>query len=125
MKIINTSPTYPKLDPAEIAKALGAKPTGASVGKPKGPITLFAVRQELYRRLHSTGGRPGLTDADKVSKIPMTDEQWKRVEELAVAIAGPGFSPSAGQVANVLVAWALDTLGPDAVKEQLAKSGNE
>ena len=69
-----------------------------------------------------SGGRPGLTDADKVSKIPMSDEQWKRVEELAVAIAGPGFSPSAGQVANVLVAWALDALGPDAVKE-LAKAG--
>ena len=121
-KIINTSPTYPKLDPAEVAKALGAKPAGVSIGGPKGPITLFAVRQELYRRLQSTGGRPGLTDADKVSKIPMSDEQWKRVEELAVAIAGPGFSPSAGQVANVLVAWALDSLGADAVKE-LANGG--
>lgn len=122
MKIINTSSTYPKLNPAEIAKALGAKPAGVSIGGPKGPITLFAVRQELYRRLQSTGGRPGLTDADKVSKIPMSDEQWKRVEKLAVAIAEPGFSPSAGQVANVLVAWALDTLGADAVKE-LAKAG--
>ena len=50
----------------------------------------------------------------------MSDEQWKRVEELAVAIAGPGYSPSAGQVANVLVAWALDAMGKDAVKE-LAK----
>lgn len=121
-RIVDTGPTLRKLDPAEVAKALGAKPAGVSVGGPKGPLTLFAVRQELYRRLQSTGGRPGLTDADKVSKVPMSDEQWKRVEELATAITGPGFSPSAGQVANVLVAWALNTLGPDAVKE-LAQPG--
>ena len=46
----------------------------------------------------------------------------RRLDKSKGAIAEPGFSPSAGQVANVLVAWALDALGPDAVKE-LAKAG--
>ncbi len=50
----------------------------------------------------------------------MSEAQWKRLEELAAAVSEEGFSPSAGQVANVLVGWALAQLGPDAVK-QLAK----
>lgn len=116
--------TQPRLDPAEVAKALGAKPAGAKVEAPAaGPVGLFAVRQELYRRLQSTGGRPGLSDADKVAKIPVSAGQWQRLEELAAAIAGPGFSPSAGQVANVLLAFALESLGPDAVKELAKKAG--
>jgi len=120
-KIAIKPSTMPRLDPAEVAKALGATPAPAAVGGAKGPITLFAVRQELYRRLQSSGGRPGLADADKVAKVPVSEAQWKRLEELAAAIAGPGFSPSAGQVANVLLAHALDTLGPDAVKELARK----
>jgi hypothetical protein len=120
-KIICTSPTMPKLDPAEVAKALGAKPAPVKVAEGLGPISLFAVRQELFRRLQSNGGRPGLPDADKVAKVPVSETQWKRLEELAAAIATPGFSPSAGQVANVLLTWALDNLGPDAIKELTSK----
>lgn len=116
-KFINTSPTRPKLDPAEVAKALGAKPTGVKIEGAPGPVSLFGLRQELFRRLTSTGGRPALPDADKVGKVPLSEKQWARLEELAAAIAGPGFSPSAGQVANVLLSWALDQLGPDAVKK--------
>jgi hypothetical protein len=124
-KIVVKPSTMPKLDPAEVARALGATPTPAAVGGPKGPITLFAVRQELYRRLQSSGGRPGLPDADKVAKVPVSAAQWKRLEEMAEAVARPGFSPSAGQVANVLLAWALDSLGPDAVKDLVAKDSRE
>ncbi len=109
------------LDPAEVAKALGAKPTGVRTEGALGPITLFAVRQELFRRLQSTGGRPGLPDADKVGKVPLSEKQWKRLEELAAAISEEGFSPSAGQVANVLLSWALAQLGPDAIKKLAAE----
>jgi hypothetical protein len=111
--------TMPKLDPAAVAAALGAKPAGGAVAA-QGPLTLLALRQELFRRLQSTGGRPGFADADKVAKVPMSRAQWKRLEELAAALAEEGFSPSAGQIANVLLAWALASLNPDAVK-QLAK----
>jgi hypothetical protein len=111
--------TMPKLDPADLAAALGAKPAGAAVAA-QGPLTLLAVRQELFRRLHSSGGRPGFADADKVAKVPLSEAQWKRLEELAAAVSEEGFSPSAGQVANVLLNWALATLGPDAAK-QMAK----
>lgn len=117
LRIVHTGPTLPKLDPAEVAKALGAKPTGVKIEGAPGPVSLFGLRQELFRRLTSTGGRPALPDADKVGKVPLSEKQWARLEELAAAIAGPGFSPSAGQVANVLLSWALDQLGPDAVKK--------
>jgi hypothetical protein len=109
--------TLPRLEPAEVAIALGAKPIPVKVAEGLGPVNLFAVRQELFHRLQSNGGRPGLPDADKVAKVPVSEVQWKRLEELAAAIAAPGFSPSAGQVANVLLTWALDKLGPNAIKE--------
>jgi hypothetical protein len=122
-KIIVTESTRPKLDPAEVAKALGAKPVPVKVPEGAGPLNLFAVRQELYRRLQSSGGRPGLPDTDKVAKVPVSEVHWKRLEELAAAMAAPGFSPSAGQVANVLLTWALENLGPEAIKELTAKTG--
>jgi len=119
-KYIDISPTRPKLDPAAVAAALGGKPVAAKIEGSLAPITLFAVRQELFRRLQSTGGRPAFPDADKIAKVPVSPEQWKHLEELATAISEPGFSPSAGQVANVLLGWSLTQLGPDAIKE-LAK----
>jgi hypothetical protein len=108
------------LDPAEVARALGAKPSGVRTDGALGPITLFALRQELFRRLQSTGGRPGLPDADKVGKVPLSEKQWARLEELAAAIAEDGFSPSAGQVANVLLTWALERFGPDSIPKLAA-----
>lgn len=114
-KYVDISPTRPKLDPAEVAAALGAKPAGVSVTG-QGPLTLLAVRQELFRRLQSTGGRPGFADADKIGKVPLSAAQWKRLEELAAAVSEDGFSPSAGQVANVLIGWALGQLETEAVK---------
>src|ERR1700722_14866048 len=123
-KIIIKESTRPKLDPIKVAKALGAKPLPVKVPEGGGPLSLFAVRQELFRRLQSSGGRPGLPDADKVAKVPVSEAQWKRLEELAAAMAEPGFSPSAGQVANVLLAWAFDNLGPDAIKQLAAKAAD-
>jgi hypothetical protein len=118
-KIIDTSPTLPKLDPAEVAKALGGEPTAASVAGPQGPITLFALRQELFRRLQSTGGRPSLPEADGITKVPTSAKERKQLEALAKAISKEGFSPSSGQVASVLLSRALAELGSDAI-EQLA-----
>ena len=107
-KIVHTGPTLRKLDPAEVAKALGATPAPAATGGPKSPLTLFALRQELFRRLQSSGGRPSLPDAEKIAKIPVSEGQWQQLEALAAAVCEEGFSPSAGQVANVLLSWALE-----------------
>jgi len=55
--------TLRRLDPAEVAKALGAEPTGDTIPDAS-PITLYALRAELYRRRISKGGRPGIDGAD-------------------------------------------------------------
>jgi hypothetical protein len=74
------------------------------------PVSFAAIREELARNRRSSGGRPGLVDADR-KKIPVTDEVWHVVEKVAGRLAEPGFRPSAGQVAGVLLNIAARELG--------------
>jgi hypothetical protein len=105
--IRSTSATEPSLDPRLVAKALGAEPTGFHLQKALAPITLASVRAELYRRLRTRGGRPGLSGASRRAKIPLSDQQWSELEALAAKLATPESSPSAGQVGSVLLSSAL------------------
>ena len=45
-------------------------------------------------------------------ELPLTPALTKRFEELAAAMSEGGFSPSAGQVANVLLGWAPEHAAP-------------
>jgi hypothetical protein len=93
------------LDADGIAHAIGADHTEPS--PPGGsPVTWHAVREEAARRLRSTGGRPGLPGGE-LRKVAVTDQDWRMVRDLAESIAEPGFHPSAGQVAGVLLSHAL------------------
>jgi len=103
----DTSPKLPLLDPKVVARALGAEFTGVRLEKSLAPITLAVVRAELYRRLRTRGGRPGLADTSRRTKIPLSDQQWAELEQLAAKLATPESSPSAGQVASVLLSSAL------------------
>jgi len=102
-------PTVRRLDPAEVAQALGAEPTGDKVPN-AGPLTLYALRAELYRRRISKGGRPGIDGADQRPKIPVSDQDWADLEKLAAELGGPGHSPSAGQVASILLSLAIESV---------------
>ena len=104
-------PTARRIDPAEVAAALGAEPTGDRVPH-AGPLTLYALRTELYRRRQSSGGRPGIAGTDQRVKIPVSDGDWARLEALASELSGPGSAPSAGQVASILLSLALDSVKP-------------
>jgi hypothetical protein len=95
-----------------VKQALGAEESGASLLEALGPLTLFAVRQELANRLHSSGGRPALAGTTRRAKIPLSDAEWVQLEELAAALATPGFAPSAGQVASVLLSLSLHAVAP-------------
>jgi hypothetical protein len=53
-------------------------------------------------------------------ELPLNPALTRQFEERAGAISEDGFSPSAGQVANVLLGWALEQLGPDAIKKLAA-----
>jgi hypothetical protein len=105
--IRDVSSTLPRIDPAAVQAALGAEADTETLEEVLAPLTLFAVREELINRLQSRGGRPALAGTTRRAKIPLTDQEWLQLEELAAAVASSGFSPSAGQVASVLLSSAL------------------
>lgn len=117
-RIVDTSATLPRIDPKIVAEALGAEPTGIKVKVSIGPITRFAVQQELFRRLRSSGGRPGLSDVSMRAKIPVSEQQWTKLEELAAGMGESGFTPSAGQVASVLLSLAIESANSKSDKKR-------
>jgi hypothetical protein len=109
---------------AAVAKGLGAEVVARAPARSGSPADFAAIREEVFRRLRSTGGRPGLEGAQP-KKIPLSDEDWKRVERVADHISEPGFKPSVGQVAGVLLSIVLrdvDTSLEAAVKRDLKVS---
>jgi len=80
---------------------------------------LFAVRAELMGRLQSSGVRPALKGTSHGAKIPLGDAEWAELEELAAAISVPGLTPTAGQIASVLL-----TLSVKSVISQIARVQN-
>jgi len=108
--IRDTSSTLRRIDPAQVQQALGAEEVPAALAEALAPLTLFALREELVNRLQSSGGRPALAGTTPRAKIPLSDDEWAKLEELAAAIASPGFAPSAGQVASVLLSLSLHSV---------------
>jgi len=103
-RIISTSETYPRIDPAEVARALGAEDTGVRIGKPAGsPPAQLGLRQELHRRLRSTGGRRALEGAGVRRKIPLIEGDWERLQQVAEASEMEGVRPTPAQVASILL----------------------
>ena len=94
--------TRRRITPEEIEKGLGAERV-ASVPPGGSPMSAFALRQELFHRLRSTGGRPGLDGADMKPKIPMRRSKWKKLEQLAKQVENDGFHPTPAQLASVIL----------------------
>jgi hypothetical protein len=94
----------PRLDPAEIAEGLGAVPCGERVAGNLDLIDLAELGTQLLARLRSSGGRPALTDATEICRVPLGVEDFKALEKLTEQIAQTtGTKPSPGQVASVIV----------------------
>lgn len=105
--IRDTSAPPARVSPTPVQAALGAEASAQKLEEALAPITLFAVRSELLGRLQSSGGRPALSGTSRRAKIPLGDAEWAELEQLATAVSGPGFSPSAGQVASVLLSLSV------------------
>jgi hypothetical protein len=67
------------------------------------PLTATALRQEVFARLTSSGGRPGLDGATIRPKVPMTPEDWTGLEQLAKAFADKGVKATPSQVASAII----------------------
>jgi hypothetical protein len=104
--VILTDAPKPRADNADIATALGAAEIAEAPAQGGSPVSWYAIRSEVADRLRSTGGRPGLPGAEP-RKVTLTQEEWDMVRDLAEAVAAPGFHPSAGQVAGVLLGRAI------------------
>jgi hypothetical protein len=103
--------TLPRVDASRIQAASGAEPSDLGLrGTGVGPLSLFQVREELFQRLQTTGGRPSLSGTSRRTKIPLSDRQWEELEDIAKDVASPGFSPSPGQIASVLISLSLRSL---------------
>jgi len=105
-RIRNVGNREPVVDSQTVADALGGK-LERQVPRTGSPITLSLVREELARTLKSTGGRPTIEGTDRRFKIPLSDAQLRALEEVATEVSSPGFSPSPGQIASVLVSLGL------------------
>ena len=95
------------VDTAIVESALGAEASAGKLEEALAPITLFAIRSELLSRLQSSGGRPALLGTSRRTKIPLGDADWADLEKLAAVVSGPGFYPSAGQIASVLLSLSV------------------
>lgn len=127
-RIQDRSPVQPRVDPAAVATALGAEQVGTRRERAASTVSLSHVRADLVRRLHSSGGRPALEGCTRRVKIPIAEQEWQKLEALAAALAENGFTPSAGQVANVLLTLSLRALAErehqsvqTELREQVAK----
>jgi len=110
-----------RVDPDVVAEALGAEQTCTPLGRTGSPVSSFQIRAELLNRLRSSGGRPALEGATRRVKIPVTEEQWNELEDLAASFKDLGFVPSAGQVASVLISLSLPaaTSATDRIRSEL------
>jgi hypothetical protein len=111
LKVIrDTSDPLAYVRPAAVEAGLGAEASDRKLEEALAPITLFAIRSELLSRLQSSGGRPALAGTSRRAKIPLGDAEWADLEKLAAAVSGPGFCPSAGQIASVLLSLSVQSV---------------
>jgi hypothetical protein len=103
--------TRRRITPEEIETGLGAERSGI-IPFGGSPMSAYAVRQELFRRLRSTGGRPALDGADIKPKIPMRHSQWKRLEDLARQVETESFHPTPAQLASVILGAGIEQFEP-------------
>ena len=65
------------------------------------------IRHEIVNIFTSLLKVEEQVDADVRAKIPLAEQDWARLERIADSLSTEGFSPSAGQVASLLLSAAL------------------
>jgi hypothetical protein len=112
-----------RLDPKVVADALGGEPCPEHIEGQPGPVTLYALHQELLCRRQSSGGRPGIEGTSFRAKIPVGEQDWQRLEALAASLSATGFVPSPGQVASVLLSISLQAVTTNVKDEAQDQTG--
>jgi hypothetical protein len=110
VKMRDTGKKPEKISHEVFASAMGAEKTNSSINSKTGAISLLALRQELSEKLNSKGGRPSLENTTKRQKIPMSEADWRDLENVAEELKKSGVTVSAGQVASMLIKQSLRNL---------------
>jgi hypothetical protein len=93
-----------RIDPAELAAALGANPTAGQSAEHLDLITLAELGTQLLDRLRSSGGRPALADATEICRVPLSTDDLTALERINEQIEqATGTKASLGQVASAIV----------------------
>jgi hypothetical protein len=93
-----------RVEPFDLAKALGAAPRGLRIGGDLDPIALAELGTELIQRLRSSVGRPSLCNATEYCRVPLSPEDVAALEKIiGQIVASTGTKPSVGQLASVIV----------------------
>ena len=93
----------------EVADALGArKEDGISVA-PLAPLDLPALVALVRSELVSTGGRPGRREPVERKKIPLTEREWNKLNDISEQMRELGVNAAPGQVASMLLRYSLDS----------------
>jgi hypothetical protein len=115
-----------RIEPEELAAALGAEPVGEAHALGLDPLSLAALGSELIKRLRSTGGRPALTDATEICRVPLSADDLKVLEKITAEIEqSTGKRPSVGQVVGVIVRDYLTRRPAKSAAPAMAKEQNE
>jgi len=104
---IKTGSTARRVDPATVAERLGASDVSTGPSLRQSPVGLLALRQEMFARLQSSGGRPALSGATRRQKVPLPESDWRQLELLSVDLRRTELNASPGQVASMLLHNAL------------------
>ena len=79
------------------------------------PITMYALREAIGKRLTSTGGRPALAGSTRRQKIPISDQDWDELKHIAEEELGSR-SVSPAQVGAILIRFGIAQIRKSGVK---------
>ena len=101
--IRNTGPTERRIEPSELAAALGAEPTGERIDQPMAPMSLVALRTEVM-------GRSQSSSSSQKAMIRIDAGDWADVEKLVEALVKVGINTSPAQVVRVLLRRSVQSM---------------
>lgn len=109
------------MTPEAFANAFGATPVG-TVGDDYNPFSLLQLREELERRLRSTGGRPALADVAESWKVGVFEEDAPAFRELAAMVSTERYKASPAQIVCMMAHMALRHFSLDEIRTNFRES---